>query len=215
MRLWTIHPRYLDSRGLVALWRESLLARAVLRSQTRGYATPSSARAISHASESPLRDQRVPRCNPHGGNGPGLPIRRSETGPGPGCSAVTQPPPGNSYTSGSTCYVSWRYGIRKCATGGVVFASRDAIRSSFGPRDRRSLGSGSKGKKVPPGAVWRSCIVLSLETVVVSFHNARHRGRPAGESCGAAVRERSRVSRCETAVNEQPAFHRSHGYSEA
>jgi pyrimidine dimer DNA glycosylase len=37
MRLWTIHPRYLDSQGLVALWREALLARAVLRGQTRGY----------------------------------------------------------------------------------------------------------------------------------------------------------------------------------
>lgn len=37
MRLWTVHPRYLDVRGLVALWREGLLARAVLRKQTRGY----------------------------------------------------------------------------------------------------------------------------------------------------------------------------------
>jgi hypothetical protein len=37
MRLWTIHPRYLDSQGLVALWREALLARAVLRGETRGY----------------------------------------------------------------------------------------------------------------------------------------------------------------------------------
>lgn len=37
MRLWSIHPRYLDSRGLVALWREALLARAVLRGLTRGY----------------------------------------------------------------------------------------------------------------------------------------------------------------------------------
>lgn len=37
MRLWTLHPRYLDSRGLVALWREALLAQAVLRGQTRGY----------------------------------------------------------------------------------------------------------------------------------------------------------------------------------
>lgn len=37
MRLWSIHPRYLDSRGLVALWREALLARAVLRGATRGY----------------------------------------------------------------------------------------------------------------------------------------------------------------------------------
>jgi hypothetical protein len=37
MRLWTIHPQYLDTQGLIALWREALLARAVLRGQTRGY----------------------------------------------------------------------------------------------------------------------------------------------------------------------------------
>jgi Pyrimidine dimer DNA glycosylase len=37
MRLWSIHPQYLDAQGLVALWREALLARAVLRGQTRGY----------------------------------------------------------------------------------------------------------------------------------------------------------------------------------
>lgn len=37
MRLWTLHPRYLDAKGLVALWREGLLARAVLCGQTRGY----------------------------------------------------------------------------------------------------------------------------------------------------------------------------------
>lgn len=37
MRLWTVHPRYLDRQGLVALWREGLLARAVLRGETRGY----------------------------------------------------------------------------------------------------------------------------------------------------------------------------------
>jgi hypothetical protein len=37
MRLWSLHPKYLDGRGLVALWRESLLARAVLAGKTRGY----------------------------------------------------------------------------------------------------------------------------------------------------------------------------------
>ena len=37
MRLWTLHPSYLDSRGLVALWREALLAQKVLASKTRGY----------------------------------------------------------------------------------------------------------------------------------------------------------------------------------
>ena len=37
MRLWTLHPKYLDAQGLVALWREALLARAVLRGKTKGY----------------------------------------------------------------------------------------------------------------------------------------------------------------------------------
>src|SRR5688500_10788380 len=37
MRLWTLHPRYLDSIGLVALWREGLLANAVLSGRTTGY----------------------------------------------------------------------------------------------------------------------------------------------------------------------------------
>ena len=37
MRLWSLHPKYLDPPGLVALWREALLAKAVLRGQTRGY----------------------------------------------------------------------------------------------------------------------------------------------------------------------------------
>ncbi len=37
MRLWSIHPKYLDSKGLVALWRESLLAKHVLEGKTKGY----------------------------------------------------------------------------------------------------------------------------------------------------------------------------------
>ena len=37
MRLWSLHPSYLDAKGLVALWREALLARKVLQGQTRGY----------------------------------------------------------------------------------------------------------------------------------------------------------------------------------
>lgn len=37
MRLWTLHPRYLDPAGLVALWREALLAQKVLAGATRGY----------------------------------------------------------------------------------------------------------------------------------------------------------------------------------
>jgi len=37
MRLWSLHPCYLDAKGLIALWREALLARAVLMDRTRGY----------------------------------------------------------------------------------------------------------------------------------------------------------------------------------
>jgi hypothetical protein len=37
MRIWSIHPRYLDTKGLVALWRETLLAKNVLESRTKGY----------------------------------------------------------------------------------------------------------------------------------------------------------------------------------
>lgn len=37
MRLWSIHPKYLDPKGMVALWREGLLAQKVLLGQTRGY----------------------------------------------------------------------------------------------------------------------------------------------------------------------------------
>lgn len=37
MRLWSIHPKYLDAHGLTALWREALLAKKVLEGNTKGY----------------------------------------------------------------------------------------------------------------------------------------------------------------------------------
>lgn len=37
MRLWSLHPRLLDPKGLVALWREGLLAKNVLMGNTKGY----------------------------------------------------------------------------------------------------------------------------------------------------------------------------------
>jgi Pyrimidine dimer DNA glycosylase len=37
MRIWSLHPKYLDAKGLVALWRESLLAKHVLEGKTEGY----------------------------------------------------------------------------------------------------------------------------------------------------------------------------------
>ena len=53
MRLWTLHPRYLDAQGLVALWREALLAQAVLRGRTKGYR--------HHPQLERFRAQRAPR----------------------------------------------------------------------------------------------------------------------------------------------------------
>lgn len=37
MRIWSLHPKYLDTKGLVALWRETLLAQKVLQEKTKGY----------------------------------------------------------------------------------------------------------------------------------------------------------------------------------
>ena len=37
MRIWSLHPKYLDAKGLVALWRETLLAKHVLEGKTKGY----------------------------------------------------------------------------------------------------------------------------------------------------------------------------------
>ncbi len=37
MRLWSLSPGYLDAKGLLAAWREGLLALAVLEGRTRGY----------------------------------------------------------------------------------------------------------------------------------------------------------------------------------
>jgi hypothetical protein len=52
MRLWSLHPKYLDPQGLVALWREALLAQAVLQGNTRGYR--------AHPQLERFRAQRLP-----------------------------------------------------------------------------------------------------------------------------------------------------------
>lgn len=50
MRIWSLHPRYLDPQGLVALWRETLLAQAVLHGATKGYTNhPQLLRFKAHA----------------------------------------------------------------------------------------------------------------------------------------------------------------------
>lgn len=55
MRIWTLHPKYLDARGLVALWREGLLAQAVLRGQTIGY--------VNHPQLARFRNQPSPAAS--------------------------------------------------------------------------------------------------------------------------------------------------------
>ena len=52
MRIWTVHPRYLDRQGLLAVWREGLLAQAVLLGRTRGY--------VHHPQLTRFRDQQNP-----------------------------------------------------------------------------------------------------------------------------------------------------------
>ncbi len=54
MRIWSLHPRYLDAKGLVALWRETLLARAVLQGNTKGYANHPQLLRFKYAEE-PLK----------------------------------------------------------------------------------------------------------------------------------------------------------------
>ena len=41
MRIWSVHPELLDTRGLVAAWREGLLAQACLLRGEGGYANHS------------------------------------------------------------------------------------------------------------------------------------------------------------------------------
>lgn len=49
MRLWSLDPTYLDAKGLVALWREGLLAQKVLSGETRGYRNhPQLERFLAH-----------------------------------------------------------------------------------------------------------------------------------------------------------------------
>lgn len=60
MRLWTLHPRHLDPQGLVALWREALLAQAVLGGRTRGYTRHPQPAALCRTRRSAGRRGRLP-----------------------------------------------------------------------------------------------------------------------------------------------------------
>lgn len=46
VRLWSVHPRYLDPAGLCGLWREALLAQAVVGGEKKGYRRHPQARRV-------------------------------------------------------------------------------------------------------------------------------------------------------------------------
>ena len=52
MRIWSLHPKYLDSKGLVALWREAILAKHVLEGKTTGY--------INHPQLNRFKQAKIP-----------------------------------------------------------------------------------------------------------------------------------------------------------
>ncbi len=72
MRLWSLHPQYLDAQGLVALWREALLAQAVLRGKTRGYQHHPQLQRFRSASAADFRHQCIPVADTRRGDDAGL-----------------------------------------------------------------------------------------------------------------------------------------------
>ncbi len=52
MRLWSIHPKYLDTKGVVAVWREALLAKHIIDGKTRAYAHHPQAKRFMNAKRS-------------------------------------------------------------------------------------------------------------------------------------------------------------------
>lgn len=60
MRLWSVHPRYLDRQGLTAAWREGLLAQKVLTGTTRGYRNHPQLRRFRVSDLEPLGEPSYP-----------------------------------------------------------------------------------------------------------------------------------------------------------
>src|ERR1051325_10013912 len=57
MRIWSLHPKYLDAKGLTALWRETLLAKHVLEGKTKGY--------LNHPQLNRFKNSSAPRLSVH------------------------------------------------------------------------------------------------------------------------------------------------------
>ncbi|WP_396134581.1 pyrimidine dimer DNA glycosylase/endonuclease V [Cellulomonas sp. ATA003] len=59
MRIWSVHPRYLDRQGLTAGWREGLLAQKVLTGTTKGYRNHPQLRRFRAAGDGARMDEAV------------------------------------------------------------------------------------------------------------------------------------------------------------
>lgn len=116
MRLWTIHPRYLDPQGLVALWREALLARKVLQGGTRGYRShPQLERFLAHTAPMSAIDAYLAAVHAESlSRGYLFDVRKFEP---------VSPAPGLTATSGQVAY-EWEHLLRKLAVRNPVCHSR-------------------------------------------------------------------------------------------
>lgn len=116
MRLWTLHPKHLDRQGLLALWREGLLARAVLRGQTRGYRHhPQLERFRGHAAPELAIDVYLAAVQEEAATR-GYLFDRSKLG-------VIERVPGIAATEGQLAY-EWQHLLRKLAERDPPLAAR-------------------------------------------------------------------------------------------
>ena len=116
MRLWTLHPKHLDRQGLLALWREGLLARAVLRGETRGYRQhPQLERFRGHTSPGLAIDAYLAVVQEEAASR-GYAFDRSKLG-------VIEHVPAMAATEGQLAY-EWQHLLRKLAVRNPSLAER-------------------------------------------------------------------------------------------
>ena len=159
MRIWSLHPRYLDRQGLTACWREGLLAQAVLAGRTRGYrqhsqlerfrAQPDPVAAVGAYLEAVAREAadrgysfdvtRIDRTGPPAGTAP----CRCGGAPHPGAG-------GAGPTSGPTWRRSWRRAARSGRRPKPASPTRTSIRCSWSCPARRRHGSGAQSPQHHP-----------------------------------------------------------------
>lgn len=72
MRIWSVHPRYLDRQGLTAGWREGLLAQKVLTGTTKGYRNHPQLRRFRAAGDGTALDAEGTGSGAHVAPAPGL-----------------------------------------------------------------------------------------------------------------------------------------------